>query len=82
MNTKKCEKILKYQLTILQNTKWVSENLTRVIEERISVLEKNKTTKNFEYCPSGTPYYDATTCINCEYFNIDKLKCVDKPAET
>lgn len=31
MNTKKCEKILKYQLTILQNTKWVSQNLTKVI---------------------------------------------------
>lgn len=32
MNTKKCEKNLKYELTILQSTKWISQNLTEMVE--------------------------------------------------
>lgn len=38
-NTQQCEKILNYELTILQNTKWVSQNLTKVLEDRVKVLE-------------------------------------------
>lgn len=38
MNTRTCEKVVKYELTILQNTKWVSQNLTKIIEDRTKVL--------------------------------------------
>jgi hypothetical protein len=70
-------------LTILQNTKWVSENLTKVLEDRAKILEKNKTIGNYEYCSKkDSPYYDGTTCISCEYFDIDNLQCIQKPAGT
>jgi hypothetical protein len=77
LNTKRCEKSVSYMLTILQNTNWVSDNLTKVVENRVIILEKNKTMGNYHYCQDAkSPYYDGKTCISCTYFNMDTSKCV------
>lgn len=40
-------------LTYLPGTRWVTNdgNVTRVLEERMRILEKNKTTGEYKNCP-------------------------------
>lgn len=55
------------QLSILQGTRWVTNdcNVTRIIQERVNILQLNATTKDYRYCPNEKPYFDGITCVNC-----------------
>ena len=52
-----------------------------MLEDRLSILVKNKTTGGYQYCPDMQPYFDDITCIYCEeQFNLDTKKCVSAPS--
>lgn len=53
VNDKKCEKPETYDLTVLQGTRWVTNdcNLTRIVEERVKILNINKTKQYYIMCP-------------------------------
>jgi hypothetical protein len=56
-------------------------NVTRVVEDRVEILEINETKKYYSYCPKNKPYYDGIACINCpNEFNIDTRKCLKTPS--
>ena len=84
MNTKSCETVEENKLTKLSSTRWVTEDRTvkEVLEERLDVLEENKTTGAYSVCDAETPYYDDITCISCEEeFSLDTKQCISSPNE-
>lgn len=82
VNIKSCTKPVGLSLTLLEDTKWVTNdgNVTRVLAQRAEYL-KNKSTPT--YCTSDSPYYDGIECISCpKEFNIDTGKCSVAPPDT
>ena len=58
----------------LNNTNWVSNNVSNVVAWRDLLSKQPKA----EICPITQPYYDNVTCLNCsagQIFNYDTLKC-------
>ena len=53
-----------------------------MLDERLSILEENKTSGIYQYCPDITPFYDDIACIYCPedtVFNLDTKLCVKAP---
>lgn len=58
----------------LNNTKWISNNVSSVVEWRDKLAQVPKA----QICNITEPYYDNVTCLSCpvgQYFNYDILKC-------
>lgn len=51
--------------------------MTRIVDDRIKILNINKTKAYYTYCPPNKPYHDGIACINCpNEYNIDIRRCV------
>ena len=84
INMRKCMISESNKLTELFGTKWITEDKTikEVLNERLEILEENKTSGNYEYCPDLTPYFDGIACIYCPeetVFNLDTKLCTKTP---